>query len=237
MIKIFLLALQLACSAFAATEKVEFPDEELARESVLPVFDRSEPVKNRNVMKTGAIELAPTFGFTVNDPFYSGFNGGMLLGYHFNDEHAMTVMGSYFSSEKSQYAKALEEDDFQNFDNFPTLEYLVILGYDYSPYYGKMSITKQSVFNIDLFFHAGIGSVSIGGENGFAGELGFGQKFYFGKSWGIRVDFKGLMYNGPDYTSVDNGGSETDVEDPTIADFDKEFTARLLITVGAEILL
>lgn len=30
--------------------KIQFPDEELAQESVLPVFDDSQAVKNRNVV-------------------------------------------------------------------------------------------------------------------------------------------------------------------------------------------
>jgi outer membrane beta-barrel protein len=232
---VFLLAIPFV--AQANTERIEFPEEELARESVLPVFDRSEPVKNRIVMKTGSIEIVPSFGFTLNDPFYSGLSGGLVFGYHFTEEHSLNITGAYFSSGKSQYATALEEDDFQDFDGFPTLEYMVGLGYDYSPFYGKISLTKQMVFNVDTFFHAGIGTVSVGGENSVAGTFGLGQKYYFGKSWGIRVDLKGLMYNGPDYTSIDNGGGNTDVDDPTISDFDKEFTARFLILVGAEFLL
>ncbi len=235
--RLLLVAFLFSSVSFAETEKVEFNDDELASESVLPVFDRPEPVKNRIVQKTNRLELSPNFGFTLNDPFYSGFNGGLAIGYHLSEYHAINLIGAFFSNDKSQYAKALEEDEFQDFENFPTVEYTLLFNYEFTPYYGKISITKQTVMNIDIFLNAGVGTIAIGGESGFAGSLGLGQKFYFSRSLGLRIDLKGLMYNGPDYTSVDNGGSNTDVSDPTIDDFDKEFTLRLLLMVGLEVLL
>ena len=69
--------------------------------------------------------------------------------------------------------------------------------YEFSPLYGKMSFSKDMVLNTDLLLSLGGGTIIFsGGAYLPAFTVGLGQRFYFGKNFGIRFDLIGLMYPG-----------------------------------------
>ena len=72
-------------------EIVEFPEEQLARESVVPVFDQPEAVKKRYVPLGGRVELGVFAGATLSDSFFNSYPFGLNVNYHFSDFHAVNV--------------------------------------------------------------------------------------------------------------------------------------------------
>jgi hypothetical protein len=46
-----------AASPYAPAETIEFPEEELATESVLPVFDKTVVVRNRTITRAGRVDF------------------------------------------------------------------------------------------------------------------------------------------------------------------------------------
>src|ERR1700730_15751833 len=81
----FLIALFALSRLAKADEVVQFPESELARESVLPVFDHPEAVKKRYVPTEGRIELDGFLGTSLNDPFLYNYPLGIEAAYHLSE--------------------------------------------------------------------------------------------------------------------------------------------------------
>lgn len=208
-----LLALLLffsAQSSFAATDKIEVPEDELATETVLPVFQKKNMVLNRHVTQENKIELGVGVGMNLNEPFYNQTNAIVLGTYYFTNIHAVNIAGTYYAQGLSNYGQQLKSGEglpggaAQGFDasKAPSPQYSVLVNYQYTAYYGKISLTKQSVMNLSLFGYVGGGAFSTSSKTVPALDIGLGQNFYFSPSWGMRFDLKMVAYKGPDATSV-----------------------------------
>ncbi len=67
-VRVSLLTL-LAAAPYVHAEEVEFPEEELARESVLPVFESRRDVLNRWVNTAERFEVGLGAGLMIDEPF------------------------------------------------------------------------------------------------------------------------------------------------------------------------
>ena len=85
-----LILLLMSSQVWAVT--IEFPEEELARESVLPIFDNATAVKSRLVPTAKRFELGFDLGFAMNEPFFQALRYGGHLAYHFTETHAVNLM-------------------------------------------------------------------------------------------------------------------------------------------------
>jgi hypothetical protein len=92
------LILPLLIASVAHTEVIEFPEDELATESVLPVFDQPVGVKNRSVNTAHRFELGVEAGYDMTEPFFSPYTIGGSATYHFNEESGLNILGTYFFS-------------------------------------------------------------------------------------------------------------------------------------------
>lgn len=226
------LALTVTSSAYAV--KIQFPDEELANESVLPIFDRPDPVKNRNVITAQRIELTGFLGLTLNESFTDPYNFGGMVTYHFNEFHAMQFYGTFFSSSENEYPEQIYQEtgnvpgayDIRNKVAQP--ESVMMLAYKVTPYYGKFSITKQGVLNIALYGTLGVGTIQIDGEQNPALALGIGQKFYFSNHFSILADLRILGFSG-----VDPRGKIENNPAPGTAENPDRFQTKYLFVLGA----
>jgi outer membrane beta-barrel protein len=201
------IALLVSFQAFA--EEIEVPEEELARESTLPVFDQRHAVLNRNIISEKHAEIGLGWGMELNEPFY---NGNMLNGditYHLTDTHALNIQGLYWLPGLSTYGNQLKQPppanaSFKAFDasEAPHPSWAVIGNYEYVAYYGKISLTKQAVMNLNLFGILGAGYINMGNVNSLAFNVGLGQNFFFSKHVGLRWSLRWLIFQGPDATSL-----------------------------------
>lgn len=201
-LSIFTLFTMVALNASAVT--IQFPDEELANESVLPVFDKVEAVKDRNVPTAGRFEIGPQLGFLMNEPFFNTTNYGLTASYHFTETHAVNAFYSMMQGGLGKNGEALKHISSSgggvssiNLDNVPQASSFGLLNYQITPYYGKISLFKDFVLNLSLYGTAGVGMFNIDGGTNVLFDAGLGQKFYINKYMGIRIDLRMLMYNGP----------------------------------------
>lgn len=214
-----------AQSSFAATDKIEVPEDELATETVLPVFLKKNMVLNRHVTQEKNFELGIGGGMNLNEPYYNQMNVLLLGTYYFTNIHALNFAGTYYMQGLSNYGEQLKSGEGieggvnNGFDasKAPSPQYSLLANYQYTAYYGKISLTKQTVMNLSLFGYVGAGVFSTSSKTVPAVDIGLGQNFYFSPSWGMRFDLKMVAYKGPDATSqslrpVDNpsAGSFTD---------------------------
>jgi outer membrane beta-barrel protein len=211
--KFVLLALVLITSiAFGIpvhAEDVEVPEEELARETTLPVFSKRRVVLNRKIQQEKRLELGVGAGLEMNEPFYNDYVLNVMGTYNFSEISALNIQGLFWLDGLSSYGEQLRDSTcppsgkFCPFDpsKAPHPKWSILGNYQFTAYYGKISLTKQTVMNLNLFGFAGLGWMNMGEVNTVAVNLGFGQNFFFGKNFGMRVDLRGLIYQGPDATS------------------------------------
>ncbi|MBX9767600.1 MAG: outer membrane beta-barrel domain-containing protein [Bdellovibrionales bacterium] len=237
----FIVFSSLAQTAEANT--VEFPEEELATESVYPLFDQPTAYKSKNVKRRGHFELGLFAGTFLNDPFFSPIAFGGHLGFHFAEEHGVQLFASLLTRTTSQYVEPLKTPlnaplGGPDFNLAPSPSRIIAALYEWTPYYGKISLTKEGVMNLDLNFNAGLGMIAIQDENRLALALGANQNFYFTKALGLKLDFKSFMYRGPDPVSRNlnpkNGGPQAM---PPNSFFDDKTHLNFVISAGVVYIL
>ena len=201
-----LLALIVSPVARAA-DAIEFPEDELATESVLPVFDHAESVKNRAGRMTNRFEVGASGSLSLMEPFYSPYSVGGTATYHWSEVSGFNVFGTYFLQGLSENGNNLNPipgtspSRNANLQYAPQPKYALLGNYEYTPFYGKISITKDFVMNLGVYGFIGIGAMGVGDTVCPAGDIGFGQKLYFTQNFAIRLDLRFMMYNGPDVLS------------------------------------
>jgi outer membrane beta-barrel protein len=200
--------LQAAPALAQAQERIRFPEEELATESVLPVFDQPVSVKSRNVELASRLELGVQGGYAMTEPFFNPLSFGVSLAYHFNEEWGAQLMYNTqmqgLSSEASQLNPIPNTNPpvNANLQYAPAPKAIAIANVQYSAYYGKISLSKEMVMNLHLFGLAGAGMITLGDVQKPLLSVGLGQKFYFSENMSFRFDLRLLAYQGPDPTSI-----------------------------------
>lgn len=201
----FLLLLIIGLAGLTAVaDDIEIPEEELARETTLPVFEKRRAVLNRNVLTAEHFELGGGVGLEMNEPYYSDVMGEVMGTYNINETSAINVQALMWTPGLSSYGEQLKAGGkYPVFDSSkaPHPQWGVFGDYEFVAYYGKISVTKQLVMNLNLFGLAGLGYINMGPVGVPALNLGVGQNFFFTKNFGLRMDLRWLIFQGPDATS------------------------------------
>lgn len=185
---IIVAALLLHKAAFA--EAIDLPTEELAQESVLPIFDKPVSVKNRAVVTEKRIEADVFYGYAMTEAIANVSKIGLGVYYNTSETSAWGLLFAKNFSGLSNYAEQLDSQYNLKFDRAPAPEMTVMLDYNVKAFYGKMSLTKSWVINTILYGSAAGGVVKYVHKTYPAVALGLGQKFYFTKNWSLRADFR-----------------------------------------------
>jgi outer membrane beta-barrel protein len=186
---ILTFAILLHKTAFAA-QVLELPPEELAQESVLPVFDRPVSVKSRNIITDKKFDVNLFYGFAMTEPIADVSKFGAALYYNWSEDHAIGALFAKNSSGLSTYANQLNSQYNLDFNRVPKPDMLMMADYNIKAFYGKMSLTKSAVLNTLLFGSASAGLVKYSHKSYPAIAVGLGQKFYFNKNWAARFDLR-----------------------------------------------
>ena len=187
-------------------EIIQFPTEELANESVLPRFDKVGSVKNRNVKTTGKIKFSGGLGLNLMEALYNTLTFHGSVTYHIDEIHGISLATIWWQGGLSSYGEQLKNGEGLSGDSFdarkaPNPKYLGVVDYQHTAFYGKVSLSKQSVINFSSYGLVGAGTIGMGDSNNLALNIGFGQDFYFSSGLVLRLDFRLLTYRGPDPTS------------------------------------
>lgn len=206
----FLVALFALSGLAKADDVVQFPESELARESVLPVFDQPEAVKKRFVPTDGRIEIGGFLGTSLNDAFLYNYPLGIEAQYHLNEISALGLMVEAFASTNTSYVGQLQNQvngagQKIPFAQNPQANFAALAEYEFTPYYGKISLSKQNVLNLNISAtaRAGMLNLSVGGSSIAAG-LGLNERFFLTRNFGIKLDLSALLYTKPDILGVAN---------------------------------
>jgi outer membrane beta-barrel protein len=228
---IFIMSLIFALPALA---NVELPEDELAKESVLPKFDNSVSVKNKNVSLTKKIEIVPYVGWNFTEAIYNQMKVGAILGYHVNDDHAFSVNLGSWTTGLSQYGEQLRAQQGLLFERAPRPSFSVSGNWEVTAYYGKISITKQGVGNITLYPIVGVGMTTFTHKTFFNMNGGLGMKLYFSKNLALRTDLR-LQYAQQTEPFL-LGKMQSGQTVPQASEFTEKWVMGTIVDVGLAIL-
>ena len=201
----------LSVAREGCAEVITFPEEDLAAESVLPVFDNPVSVKNKAIVTTHRFEFGLLGGLSLAEPFYNPLSYGLNASYHFTDEHAFTVTALMFLQGLSSNANNLNPipnskgptgaPNYANLQYGPAPKYFILANYQYTGFYGKISLSKETILRLHLYGLAGIDALGVGNGLDPGAEIGIGQKLYFTPNFALRTDFHLIAYEGPNVLS------------------------------------
>ncbi len=227
-----------------ASESIRFPEEELATESVLPVFDNSVSVKNRTVQTIKRFELGFMGGMALNEPFASPFSIGGEVSYHLDEDQAINFYGTYFMGGNTRYVGQINSTIAATgaanpqLENAPDPKYLALLSYQYTAFYGKLSLTKNYVMNLSTYGLAGAGGFMIGDSLEPLVGVGFGQKFHFSPNFAMRFDLRLLIYQGPDIAGTRPFPTNAPTTgEPSSSAYQKRIFTDSMLSLGAVYLI
>ena len=238
--KIIFLIL-LSFSNPVRSEVIKFSEEELAKETVLPKFDATSSVKNRNVSLARRWEVFIGWGKSLREPLYKSDILSGSLYYNITETHAVGLTGMYILQGLSNMGKDLREGRGikpRTFDPSlaPSAQSLLLAEYQLTAYYGKISIRKSLVMNLSLYGLLGAGQVSFGDSSELALNVGLGQKFYINRNWALRWDLRFMFYRGPNPVQ-EEPSLETGDSSVSSGDLEKTTYFPSFINIGLELII
>ena len=244
---------------------VQFPDQELASEYVMPVFKNTRVILNRNITLSKRVEWRISGAFRTDEPFYNPFSAFTSFSFYWNEFHSIGLSGLYFfpglsstgnkllekgvpkrcpvGSTQSQCKGAAADFTFDaGLAPHPLLAGFI--NYQFSPLYGKISITKTIVLSFALYSFFGGGAVWL--QHGTdplvmvpAINFGIGQRFYFSRYFALDGGIDFLMYKAPNsiLAKMRKFSGEQTPARPTYKEFKQEILSRFLVRFGITILI
>lgn len=180
-----------------AEDPIEVPNDELAQESVYPVFDRPTSVKSRNVVTDGRLDFGVFWGIALTEPIYSVNKLGLNINYHMSENYSLGILFTKNNTGLSTYADQLYDKYKLDFKRSPYPEMSALLDWNIKFYYGKMSITKQTVLNTTLYGSLAGGMVKYVHKSYPAVAGGLGTRFYFTDSFSLKADLRLYIHQAP----------------------------------------
>ncbi len=215
-----------------AHAQVELPQEELAKETVVPRFDNPTTVKARNIILNGKFETGVYYGWNFAEAIENQSKMGLNLGYHWNEISSVFInYAAWQAGLNGQYTSALSAQPYNlDFTRAPQLQSSLWVNYEWNVYYGKISITKKGISNLTVYPIAGGGMTTYSNKSYYGINAGLGAKFYFSPRWALRTDFK-LQYSGQPSPFL-QGAMKTSQAAPTPDRFQDTSALGTILDVG-----
>lgn len=229
-ISVLLIATVIIFSIPSSAAEINVPKDELARESVYPLFDNPVSVKNRNVKDSETFDVGIFGGLAISEPIANTSKYGIAINYHFSPAHSLGLLWAKNSTGLSKDAEGLKSDFGLDFTRAPFPEYNLLADYNYKLYYGKLSITKDGVINTSIYFSGAAGIIKYIHKSYPVVAVGVGERFYFTNNFALKVDLRFLINNAP--SPFKAGALRTGI-DP-VPSYDS-FAERITYTTNLEV--
>lgn len=196
--------MMLSTAAFAAPNKRAPAPKDTDVESVKENYwNRTsdgdvEVVQNRLYSKKNRLSLQIGAGTVSTDPFLNvkSVSGG--IGFHFSESLGLYAIGRKYLVSDSSYLTELRNGVTTGAAtsanvNRPNSYFGGEL--QYSPFYGKMSLSGASIIHYDAHFLLGLGVTDTESGKYSTPSIGFGPEFYLGKTVAVRLDYRLTYYS------------------------------------------
>lgn len=213
-------------------EEIEFPEEDVAQETVLPKFNSPLVVMSRAITTEKKIELGAYLGWNFTEPIFAQNKFGLNFSYHWSEMSAINVNFSKWASGlNKQYTDQLYDSYKLDFSRAPAPDYSMWVNYELKAYYGKMSFAKDSVSHLIFYPLFGLGLNKYQNKSYYGLDGGVGGKFFFNKSWALRTDLK-LQYFQYPSPFLTGKMKTTSATTPSGSDFEDKWTYATIFDVG-----
>lgn len=197
LISVILVVTVVLFSIEINANEMEVPKDELAQESVLPIFDNTVSIKNRNVKDAQTFDLGVFGGMSITEPIANTTKYGLSLNYHLNTIHSIGFLFSMNSTGLSKDAEGLKNDFGLDFSRAPYPQYSLLGDYNYKLFYGKLSVTKKGVINTSIYTSGAAGIIKYIHKSYPTLAVGMGERFYFTNNFAFKVDLRLFVNNAP----------------------------------------
>ncbi len=224
----FALATLLLCATVALSPHSASAQEDLEPEEGEGATSliSGPPVRHQLLLRQNRIEIQPTFGFSLGDPFVRNMLVGLMASYHFTNSLGLALSANYavahFDTDEVEIvaSDAFLNNDVKNQLNVTQLQFAFDLGLIWSPFVGKMSVFGAMV-NYDIHFFAGAGALNftarcadetaaacseygdLGGFT-FGGSVGGGGRIFFNNYLALNVEFRDYLASFSEYARADD---------------------------------
>jgi len=153
--------------------------------------ERIPSVTRRVFVKQGRVELFPSVGLTLNDPFFDHVVGTLGLSFHVLESLSVGVAGDYYGSLRAQVPVFGSTQK-------PGLNRPVYAGrleLTWAPLYGKLSLLAESVLHFDFFLVGGAGMIATKrGDPTVAAVVGIGQHYFVADWLALRIELRDQFF-------------------------------------------
>lgn len=225
-----------------AKDLIQLPQEELAKESVTPIFEKNDSVRNRSIITEKRLEMALFYGWALTEPIANVSKLGLSGYYHTTEDNAYGLIFAKNFSGVSAYAKQLNESPYNlDFTRAPMPESSLFFDYNWKAFYGKFSLSKHNVTNFHFFGSLGAGVTKYPHKTYPGVSAGLGQKFYFNKNVSFRFDFRVFANQAPipflkceqgSHGGVKTNSATCTEKAPSYSDFSERITLTSVIDLG-----
>lgn len=212
--KIFSSALLLAVFfSVVAKADIQFPEDEIPSESVIPKLDSPRAAMNRTVQFSKKWETKLTYGFLLDEPFYQNGFVSIGQGYSWNEISGVTLRYMKWGSGLSDYSNQFAGTSRSlQFGRAPGPDMGFSGSYDYRFFYGKVSFSKKTVLPTVLGSVFELGMIKYGSRQLPFFGTGLVNTYYFTKPgntshWGATIGVRLYLRNLVDPLSKDLGAA------------------------------
>lgn len=156
-----------------------------------------EVVQNRKFSKARRLSLLAGVGTVSADPFLAVKSIGGELSYHFTEAFAVAAVYRKFIVSNSSYLDELQSGLVTGTSstantNRPNAFYGGEI--EWSPLYGKISLSGTSIVHYDAHVLLGAGITDTESGKYFTPTIGFGPQFYLTSAVALRLDYRLGIY-------------------------------------------
>lgn len=168
-------------------------------------------LQNRYFIKGLRPEVSLFGGTLLNESYSQTWIYGSRIGMFLNESLGAELTYKAFSSTDSPDLKALQSLEYCNGTTcthpepaFTRLNRAISLTGTFAPIYGKINLLDWVILYSDIYVNAGFSSLNVQQEPAILGAnkrnkisplLSVGQRFYFAKSFNIRVDAEDHIFS------------------------------------------
>ena len=264
----FLLFLLVSWSFFAHSATIKFPETELPSEYALPYFKKQRAVLNRNVSLARRMVFSSSYVLRTDEPFFYPHSFQGSIAFYWSESHGIGVSTLFFpffvsnnrlllgqagrtlrekGTEVRISGQKSEEGSLFDFSKAPAPFVGFFMNYYFSPFYGKLSLSKTLAFNFSLYSVLGLGVINFKQYNTVrpllimpAGYIGLGQRFYFNRWLALNGGADFLMYKGFNVVNekikIRRGSNFASLGPPDPKEFKQNIFFRILVHIGFSVL-
>ncbi len=179
----------------ARAEEIQFSEEELPREAVMPRLDSPKAVINRKLSYAKRTSVDASVGWFMDEPFYNNQYFAVQGNYNWSEASGVglkyLMFGTGLSGYSSQFASSVTPSADFSRSRGPRSGFLV--NYERRMMYGKLSLSKRWVIPGYLTWGLEGGMMAYGSRQLPLAGASIANRFFLGKSLGISLTLHGYM--------------------------------------------